>query len=76
MWSRLQDDYLHSPDPTPGQPKGNRWRIGVIKIIWTHVHENWETRNEVCHGTNTNTCELANNQIVKQETMTLYEFQH
>ena len=75
-WSRLQEDHLHHHNPSSGQINGNKWLIGIIKIIWTHVHENWETWNAACHGTDTTAQESAKYEIVKQETMALYEHHH
>ena len=75
-WSSLQEEQLHRHDPSSGQTDGNKWLIGIINIIWTQVHENWETQNEAHHCTDTSTQESAKYEIMKQEMMALYKHHH
>ena len=75
-WSRLQEDHLHQHDSSSGTINGTKWLIGIIKIIWTQVHDNWETQNDACHGTDTCTCESAKYELTKQEMMALYKQCH
>ena len=55
---------------------GNKWLIGIITVIWTHIHENWETWNEAHNGTDTSAQESAKYEIMKQEMMALYKHCH
>ena len=50
--------------------------IGLIKIIWNHVHKNWESRNEERHGRDATTQEAGKYEIMQRETMALYEYCH
>ena len=53
--------------------KGERWKI---KIIWSHVHENWEACYDNSHGTNVAMREAAKYEMAKRETMKLYGHCH
>ena len=54
-WYTLQDEHVQNSDAKHVKTTGERWLIGLIKIIWNHVHENWESCNEEGHGIDTTT---------------------
>ena len=45
-WCTLQDEHAQNSDTKHMKTTGERWVIGLIKIIWTHVHENCESCTE------------------------------
>ena len=68
----LQDIHVQNSDVKRMKTTGERWLIGLIKIIWNHVHENWESCNEERHRRDATTQEAAKYEIVQQETTALY----
>ena len=75
-WCTLQEDHLHNNETPNATMKSERWLVGLITIIWSHVHENWETCNDNHHGINLVMREAAKYEMSKRETMELYEHGH
>ena len=75
-WCTLQDEHVQNSKKKHVKTTGERWLIGLIKIIWNHVLENWESCNEERHGRDATTQEAAKYMIAQQESMALYEHHH
>ena len=45
-WCTCQDEHVQNSNAKHVKTTGEMWLIGLIKIIWNHVHENWESCNE------------------------------
>ena len=63
-------------DPLSGQIDGSKWLCRIFKIIWTQVHDEWETQNAACYGTITREQKLAKYKLAKQEILALYKHHH
>ena len=73
-WCILQEDHLHNNKRPNAKMKGEQWLIGLITIIWSHGHKNWEACNDNCPGIDMAMREAAAKyEMAKRETMELYE---
>ena len=54
LWEMCKS-MVHTTRRTPQQSQNNvpmtseQWLVGLITIIWSHVHEKWEACNNDCH---------------------------
>ena len=72
----LQEDHLHNHEAPNSKMKSERWVVGLITIIWSHVHDNWEAHNDDHHGIDAAIREAAKYNMTKREAMALYEHCH
>jgi hypothetical protein len=75
-WRVLQDDFLTSVTNRKRQHSGTLWVLNITTIIWKHMRQNWDDRNDAQHGIDAETREAAQYSQALAETMVLYEKRH
>jgi hypothetical protein len=73
-WITLQSAYLqrNSIQFTP-QNHSTGWLSSIIKLIWTHCHDEWLTRNAALHGLDKSTRSQASFVRAKFRIRALYD---
>lgn len=72
-WSALHEAYQASSDHQSTHQSGTTWVVATITLIWTHLHHNWEERNQAKHGHDSTTQEQARLLQAQKEITETYE---